>query len=273
MAVPIALVTDFGLDDWYVGVMKAVVLSISPDAQIIDLAHSIPPHDVEAAGFVLLVSSTYLPGSTVVVVVVDPGVGGGRRILCARSGGHTYVFPDNGVLTELLDRDGVEAMVEVKRPEFFMPRPSHTFHGRDVFAPVAAHLSLGVEIEELGPAARGWTRAEIAGPRFQGERVLARVRWIDRFGNLVTDCPVRMVAEARGKWGEVVVEVPGGATGPVVPTYGAAERGCLLGVVGSSGYLEISVREGNAAGRLGLRLGDTVVLRGSEGPPARQAGS
>ncbi len=257
----IALLTDFGLDDWYVGVMKGVILSINPAATLIDLTHSVPAQDIEAAGFALLASYRYLPVGSVVVVVVDPGVGGKRSILCAESGGRSFVFPDNGVLTELLDRDGFEKLVKAENQEFFLTPVSSTFHGRDIFAPLAAHLSLGVEMGRLGPEVTEFERIRIAGPEVAPDRVTVRIRWIDRFGNLIIGCPSGMVDEMSGKWGGVAIDLGSHGIARVVAAYEDIERGRPLGIIGSSGYLEISIREANAAQTLGLTLGDTITLR------------
>ena len=261
MTSPVALLTDFGLDDWYVGVMKAVILSLDPAAAIIDITHSVPPQDIEAASFALLASYRYLPGGTTVVVVVDPGVGGKRRILCAASAGRRFVFPDNGVLTEVLDREGVEKMVSVENRDFFLKPVSGTFHGRDIFAPVAAHLSLGGEMERLGPVTDECVRIETSGPEIGEDRVTARVRWIDGFGNLITNCPARLVEELSVKWGGLAIDLgPHGLAG-MAATYETSEPGRPLGIIGSSGYLEVSVREGDAAHTLGLNLNDTITIR------------
>jgi S-adenosylmethionine hydrolase len=254
MSSPIALLTDFGLDDWYVGVMKGVILSINPGVTIVDLTHSVPRHDIGAANFAVLASYRYLPAGAVVVVVVDPGVGGER----------SFVFPDNGVLTELLDREGYDQLVRVENPEFFLEPVSSTFHGRDIFAPVAAHLTLGVGIERLGPAVTRYRRIEIAQPETGKDRATTRIRWVDRFGNLITDCPAGMAKEMLGRWGGLSLDLGGGRKADLVAAYGKVPRGCPLGIIGSSGYLEISVREGSAARALGLALGDSVVLRKSQ---------
>ncbi len=261
MASPVALLTDFGVDDWYVGLMKSVILTINSSATLIDITHSVPPHDLEAANFALIASYKYLPSGSIVVVVVDPGVGGKRSILCAESGGRHFVFPDNGVLTEFLDREGFEKLVRVENPELFLRPVSSTFHGRDIFAPVAAHLSLGVEAERLGPDAGEYVRLAIAGPGLGEDHATTRVRWIDRFGNLVTDCPAGLVEDLSGKWGGIAIDLgPCGATS-LADTYGGVERGRPLGILGSSGYLEVSIREASAARALDLTLGDTVILR------------
>jgi len=257
----IALLTDFGLSDWYVGVMKGVILSINPAAVIIDLAHSVPPQDIQAASFVLLASYKYLPAGAIVVVVVDPGVGGERKILCAESAGRRFVFPDNGVLTEVLDREGIVKMVSVENREFFLELVSNTFHGRDIFASVAAHLSLGVEIERLGPATEQWLRIEIPNPETWEDGATAHVRWVDGFGNLITDCSAGLLEELLSKWGGASVDLGARGEAQIVSAYEAVEHNRALAIIGSSGYLEVSIRGDNAAQTLGLGLGDRITVR------------
>jgi S-adenosylmethionine hydrolase len=260
MTSPIALFTDFGADDWYVGVMKGVILTVNPDARMIDVTHAIPPQDIEAGGFAVLVSCAYLPPESVVLVVVDPGVGGSRAIMCARSGGRLFVFPDNGVLTEVVDRDGLEMLVRVENRRFFRDPVSSTFHGRDIFAPVAAHLSLGLSPGDLGPEVDRFVRRRIGGPQAGEAYVKTRIRWIDGFGNLITDCPARLVREISERWGGVSLDLGTPGVAPLADTYEASERGSSFAIIGSSGFLEVSVREGSAAGKLDLHLGDTITL-------------
>jgi hypothetical protein len=257
----IALLTDFGLHDWYVGVMKAVVLAINPEACVIDLVHTVPRHDIEAAAFALLASYPYVPPGSIIVVVVDPGVGGEREILCASVAGRMFIAPDNGVLSPLLDKEGCEKLVRVANREIFLKPVSSTFHGRDIFAPVAAHLSLGVDIENLGPEVEEFERMEAAPPEVEGDRLVTRVRWVDGFGNLITGCPGSLVGEFTREGGQMVVDLGVRGLAPIAESYESVGEGEVLGIVGSSGYLEISVREASAAGMLGLTIGDAVTLR------------
>jgi S-adenosylmethionine hydrolase len=260
MPAPIGLITDFGLDDWYVGVMKSVVLTVNPAAKIVDLTHGVPPQDITAANFAVLASYRYLPPCSVIAVIVDPGVGGKRKILCARSAARTFVFPDNGVLTEVLDREPPDALVSVENPEFFLEHVSATFHGRDIFAPVAAHLSLGTDMERLGPATDAYVRVRIPSPEIGDGCATVRVRWIDRFGNLITDCPADIVAQVSEKWGGIALDLGAPGRAPLVTAYDTVRPGQAMGIIGSSGRLEVSVREGSAARVLGLSLGDTIIL-------------
>ena len=255
----IALITDFGTDDVYVGVMKGAILSVNPGAEVVDITHAIPRHDIRAASSTLLASYAFFPEGSIFVVVVDPGVGGARAVICARADGRYFLAPDNGVLGPLLDEKGYDSVVRVENQDLFLKPVSSTFHGRDIFAPVAAHLSAGLDIAELGPEAHGFVRLERAGPEVAQDRVAAHVTWVDRFGNVVTDCPASAVHEVMAAWDGMALE--GHEAGfPLVESYGAVARGSLLAIVGSSGFLELSVREGSAARRLGLGSGDPVVL-------------
>ncbi len=231
---PIALLTDFGTRDPFVGVMKGVIAGIAPQTRVIDLGHDIPPFAVREASWVLQVSADYFPRGTVFVAVVDPGVGSGRRILLAKTARHLFLAPDNGLLGFL--REAEFRAVTDRR--LFLKPVSNTFHGRDVFAPVAARLAKGMPPSRVGPPVASVVRL----PATPG-----RVVWIDRFGNLVTDLPP----------GPRAIRFRGRRI-PVVKTYAASKPGALVAVVGSSGTLEISVADGSAARRLGAKIGDAV---------------
>ena len=174
----IALITDFGTDDVYVGVMKGAILSVNPGAEIVDITHSIPRHDVQAASSTLLASHSFFPEGSVFVAVVDPGVGGARAVICARSGGKLFLAPDNGILGPLLDEKGCDKLVRVENQDLFLKPVSSTFHGRDIFAPVAARLSAGLDMDELGPEAAGYIRLDRTGIRRPAKEVL-----VSRSGN------------------------------------------------------------------------------------------
>lgn len=248
-----ALLTDFGVDDVYVGVMKAVLLGISPRARIVDLTHAVPPQDVLAGAVALEDAAPYLPGGAVAVAVVDPGVGSARAELAARSGGRFYVGPDNGVLSWCLDR--AAEVVRIENPRYRLPRVSSTFHGRDVFAPAAAHLLNGVPLAELGPPASSWVELPRPTPTRHADGSLeAHVIAVDRFGNLILDVrrsdlppdPVFAVADQ---------QIPG-----LVGTYADA-GGRIVALVGGFDRVEIALPNGSAAAALGLTRGASVVVR------------
>ncbi|MCS6862212.1 MAG: SAM-dependent chlorinase/fluorinase [Abditibacteriales bacterium] len=255
----ITLLTDFGLQDTYVGAMKGVILSINPHAQVVDLTHNIPPQDIEAAAFLLNGAYRYFPAETIHVVVVDPGVGSERRGLAGRVGEYFFVAPDNGVLSWVLADASSCAMVELKNTAYFLPRISRTFHGRDVFAPVAAHLSRGVPLTSFGPPLTDPVRLDVPQPVIEENRILAQVIHVDRFGNLITNVMDETLARWRG-CANVVIEIAGQRINEVSATYSAAPPHGLLALFGSSGHLEIAVREGNAAEQLGVGRGARVSI-------------
>lgn len=255
----LALLTDFGTDDPYVGVMKAVVLGCCPDLPLVDLTHAVPPQDLRWAAFLLRGALAHLPRGSVVLVVVDPGVGSARRLLCAASEGLLLVGPDNGLLPAALDGCSARWFALDPARGFGAARPSATFHGRDLLAPAAALLAAGVAPEELG--------AEVADPvRLDpipgvGGTAHGRIAVVDRFGNLISDLrPPDDACQA----GSFVLEVPGRWAGRVVRTYADVARGELLAYVGSYGTYEIAVRDGSAAERLSLGAGAPVVLQREE---------
>ncbi len=277
----ITLTTDFGTADGYVGTMKGVILGIAPDACLVDLSHEITPQNVREAAFVLFTSYPFFPAHAVHLVVVDPGVGSARRAIALRTPSGVFVGPDNGVFSYVMAREPVEALVELADPRYRLPRVSHTFHGRDVFAPAAAHLAAGVPVADLGPPISDPVTLSLPRLEVAAGGVVGQVLHVDHFGNVVTsigeltwagnglvlepafgkardgvqDAGCRIVAA------DAAVEVAGQEITGVRRAYAQAEPGEILALVGSSGYLEVSVREGSAALMLGVRPGDEVVLR------------
>lgn len=277
----ITLTTDFGTADGYVGTMKGVILGIAPDARLVDLSHEIAPQNVREAAFVLLASYSFFPAHTVHLVVVDPGVGSARRPIVLRTPSGTFVGPDNGVFSYVMDREPVGALVALADPHYRLPRVSHTFHGRDVFAPAAAHLAAGVPIADLGPPVSDPVSLPLPRLEVAVEGIVGQVLHVDHFGNVVTSigelmwagnglvfAPVfgaakdkKQDAERRIVAAGATVMVAGQQIVGVQRAYADIEPGEMLALVGSSGYLEIAVREGSAALKLGVHPGDEVVLR------------
>ena len=266
MPAPIFLLTDFGNSDVYVGVMKAVIAGIADEAAVIDLGHEISPQDVRGAACALLFSYRYLPGGSVVCCVVDPGVGTTRDAvaveLATPNGPLHLVLPDNGLLTPLLDL--VRRAVVLDDPEFRLPSPSATFHGRDIFAPAAAHIARGVPLERLGSGKEPGELATIEWPGVihEGSEWRGQVIHVDRFGNLVTNLAGEVL-----QGDDWLVRFGGQLISGVSPTFAAVEVGEPVAYLGSSGYLELAIRQGNAAERWGAGRGDEVVLeaRGGKG--------
>ena len=271
----ITLTTDFGTADGYVGVMKGVMLSIAPGVRLVDLSHEVPPQDVRRAAFVLYTAVPFFPPDTVHLAVVDPGVGTDRRAIAVQVPQGFLVGPDNGLFTYVLAEAEEWRAVELRDPAYRLPQVSGTFHGRDIFAPAAAHLARGVPMERLGPPVPDpvllpLPRLEVREDRLEGE-----VLHIDRFGNVVTSIgwlrwagnglvldaafrraapPLRLAAAG------AVVKVGGRTIHGVRRTYGEVAVGESLALVGSTGFLEIAVRQGDAARTLGVRPGDPITL-------------
>ncbi|MBI5623866.1 MAG: SAM-dependent chlorinase/fluorinase [Elusimicrobia bacterium] len=250
----LVLLTDFGLQDPYVGVMKGVILGLSPRARIVDLAHGVPAQDVRSAAFSLMSAAPFFPQGSLFVTVVDPGVGTGRRILWARGRRWQFLFPDNGVTGWVERVEPFSEVREVSSKDLFLPVVSSTFHGRDIFAPVAAGLSRGLAPAKLGPRTRSWEALCFPEPEIGRTKTAGEVLVVDRFGNAVTNIPF----EAAGKGG--VVGFRGRRIGEVRSSYACVPPGTVLAVRGSWGFVELSVRDGDFAGRYKASPGDRVEV-------------
>jgi S-adenosylmethionine hydrolase len=245
MSAIITLLTDFGVADAYVAEVKGVLLSHVPDVTLVDVTHHVPPGDVRAAQFLFSRAWHRFPPGTVHLVVVDPGVGTGRRALAAEAAGHAFVAPDNGLLTGLPDD---ARFVSLPIP----PAAAPTFHARDVFGPAAARLALGTPVDELGDALDDILRAPLPEPREDGVALLGEVLYVDRFGTLVSNIPAELVEPG------VRISVDGTDVGSLRRTYGDVDPGLLVAYEGSSGEVEIAVRGGSAARLLGVGVGAQV---------------
>ncbi len=261
----VTLLTDFGTRDGYVGAMKGVILARCPEAQLVDLAHEIEPGDVASASFALAVAAPHFPPGTVHVAVVDPGVGSARRGLALELGEQRYVGPDNGTFGEVLAQAGAArpSVRSLENAALWRAPVSPTFHGRDVFAPIAAHLAAGGRLEDVGPALApdALVRLAASEPTGSGGALRGSVIHVDRFGNLVTN----LRPGAGPGRADACVEIAGRVL-PVVATYADAPSGALVALVGSSGRLEIAVNGASAAERLGAGVGRVVLFRAPREP-------
>jgi S-adenosyl-L-methionine hydrolase (adenosine-forming) len=251
----ITLTTDFGTRDTYAAEMKAAILSITRDVHVVDITHEIPPQDILAGALALEAAERWFPPATIHVAVVDPGVGTARRGLAVAAGGRTFVGPDNGLFTPFIEAGGWQAF-ELTAEEFRGAHVSRTFHGRDVFAPAAAHLARGLPPHRLGPSVTDPVRLTWPGARIAEGKIGGAVLHIDRFGNLVTSIP----GEALTSLGPEVIVRVAGRTLPLVRTYGELKRGNPGALVGSGNRLEIAVNAGSAAKALGAGRGTPVVV-------------
>jgi len=255
----ITLLTDFGPRDVYAGVMKGVIATINPRARVIDLTHEVAAQDVAEAGWLLRTSYRFFPAGTVHVVVVDPGVGSRRAAIAVRTARATFLGPDNGVLSWALRQETIKGIRRLENRRFCLPEISRTFHGRDVFAPVAAHLSRGASFARLGPRAGDYVRLPWPEIRQREGGVEGEILCIDRFGNAITNLPAEAFQESATAGLKVCRRnQPLCAVGDC---YQVVARGRPVAVWGSSGFLEIAVNGGNAARKLRLRVGDPVTLR------------
>lgn len=256
----ISLTTDFGTSDGNVGVMKGVIWGIAPDAKIADLSHEIEPQNIRQAAWVLERQVFYFPPDSVHIVVVDPGVGTARRPLAAQIGPQRVVGPDNGVFTPLYlraEREGWPLeIVHTDRPEYWLPEISAVFHGRDIFAPVGAHLFAGVPLEALGTPIDDPVRIQWRRPRHTSEGVQGEVAHIDHFGNLITNIHRDDLTDL----GEVEVRLGEARIRGLVHTFGERQPGELVALFSSTGYLFVAVVNGSAAERLGAQVGDRVEV-------------
>ncbi len=277
----IALLTDFGTADWFVGTMKGVIAAIAPKAQVVDLCHDIPPGDIKAGAFSLLASYRYFPRGTIFVAVVDPGVGGPREAMLAEAHGCHFIGPDNGVLAFALaggppGTGGARQSASVFRPpladqpayriraienpDYRLPAGGSTFHGRDIFAPAAAHLSLGKTPGSFGKKKETFVELPFPVPyRFKG-KVQGEIVHIDRFGNAITNLTPRDLESLPEKARKAIVVKARGKGFPLAEFYGQASEGKPLSVAGSCGFLELSINAGNAARKFGLKRGDPVQV-------------
>ncbi|HEV8192398.1 MAG TPA: SAM-dependent chlorinase/fluorinase [Ktedonobacterales bacterium] len=257
----IALLTDFGTADGYVGVMKGVMLNIAAPVPLIDITHEIAPQDVRSGAWVLHISWRYFPAHSIFLCVVDPGVGSARRAVALQAAKRIFVGPDNGLFSYVLDAETVESAVALDNPRFHLPAPTSTFHGRDIFAPSAAHLASGVSLDQLGSAVSPETLVTLALPRpeWQGDTLVAHVVHVDRYGNLITDIGSDL-ASAILTAPIASLKVDGHLVIARARTFAEGADGEPFFLLDSSGYLAIAVRNGSAAAVLGVGRDAEVQL-------------
>ena len=258
----IALLSDFGLRDHYVAAMKGVMLSVCPDATLVDLSHDVPPHDVRAGARVLASCYAYFPVGTVFVAVVDPGVGSTRRGLAADVGDYRLVGPDNGLLSTVFAERPPVRIVELSERKYARPTISRTFEGRDRFAPAAAWLAKGVALTLLGRVVTGCERLALTAHVESADGLTGVVEHVDRFGNLVTNLD-RNHVERLARAGAIDVRLAGQQVPRIVATYSEAGPGELCALFGSTDHLDVAVNGGRAAEQLQAGVGSPVEVRRS----------
>lgn len=264
MARPIiAFLTDFGTRDHYSGVLKGVVLSIWADVTLVDVSHDLPAHDIPGAALELAATYKYFPPGTIFVVVVDPGVGTSRRGLAAEAGEWKFIAPDNGVLTGVFEETPPKRVVELTERRYARPTVSRTFEGRDRFAPAAAWIAKGIQLQALGRAVTDYHLIELPRPKLEDGVLRGRIVRIDRFGNVVTNLDRRSCEKLAESTGALQLTVGGQSIARIVSTFadiGAGEIGALFG---STDHLEVAAHAASAAAVLHVGVGDPVELRRS----------
>jgi S-adenosylmethionine hydrolase len=254
----VALTTDFGLVDPWVGIMRGVIATRAPEARVVDVTHGVPPQNVLAGALVLRYALPWFPPGTIHLAVVDPGVGSERRPICVETPREVLVGPDNGLLSLAAAAAGPARVYHLKEGRFFPSPRSATFHGRDVFAPVAAALATGTRPSELGPEITDAHLLQVPEPRREAGTIRGQVIYVDHFGNLITNVPRSLLANFPGEPSSISIRgtrVPG-----LSPSYAAVPSGRPVAVVNSWDHLEIAVRDGSAAATLGAGVGDDVVV-------------
>jgi S-adenosylmethionine hydrolase len=261
----ITLLTDFGIKDEYVGIIKGVIISINPSASIVDISHSILPHDIVSAAYLTNYYYKYFPEGSIHVVVVDPGVGSNRAIIAAEVNGNYFIAPDNGVLTLLIEEEKPLKIVKLDKNEWFLKPVSNTFHGRDIFAPIAAQLSKGKSLEELGTSIGKDTliTVKITKPEISDhEELIGEVVSIDRFGNFITNIDTKILDEFCSTKAEQGIQIIVGTKKIeyLSKSYADAGEKTPLAIIGSRGFLEIAVNQGSAKHYFNTNKGEKIKI-------------
>ncbi len=250
----ITLTTDFGLRDSFVGAMKGVILGIAPAVQIVDITHGVAAGDIRGGAFALMTAAPFFPANTIHVAVIDPGVGSARKAIAIRTRRALFLGPDNGVLSWAVREEDHLEIRSVENSEFFLPHLSSTFHGRDLFAPAAAWLAAKQEFCELGPGLDDFQRTNWPSPLRVQEGWKTEVIHVDTYGNAITAFPAERARAAHSAL------LPGGTRIPFGQFYGAVPRGSPLAIIGSSGFVELAINQGDAARELRLLAGSEVII-------------
>lgn len=240
----ITLLTDFGTKDGFVGTMKGVILSINPKVELVDLTHEISPHNILEASIALRTSYHFFPRGTIHLVVVDPGVGSQRRSILVETEKYYFIGPDNGILSFALENEEIKKIIELSNKKYFLRDISNTFHGRDIFAPVAAYLARGTNIKRFGQQTKEYKKFTLLTPRIHPGGVIGKVIYVDHFGNLVTNIGAGLALKLAQK--RVLIKINNRKIERINKSYADTKPGELTAVIGSNDCLEIAVNQGNA---------------------------
>lgn len=249
------MTTDFGDSDGYVGIMKGVMMSIHPAARLIDISNQVPKHDVRAGAFLLEYSYHYFPVGTVHLAIVDPGVGNSRRPIAVETSNYFFIAPDNGILQNIFQKEKIVSVVDIHNRNYMLENISRTFHGRDIFAPAAAHLSKGLSISELGTRVPDFETGDIALPVIDSEKISGRIVYMDHFGNLISNIPGDLLYER-----SFSLTFSGHKIEKLTESYSHGSHVHPFAIIGSSGYLEIAVNQRSAKQLLNAAIGDGITI-------------
>ena len=262
----ITVLTDFVTQDAFVGIMKGVILSIAPSAHIVDLSHDIPPQNIQAGALILRSAVHFSPAGTIHVAVVDPGVGSARKGVLIETQAGLFIGPDNGLLSLAAPEKDIGRIIHLTNPDYFLDTPNHTFHGRDVFAPIAAHLTQGVTPNQLGPQLSTLNHLRLPTPEKTEQTLTGTVLYIDHFGNAVTNINTTDIHPfpTSALW----VSIGARLLGQLVSTYASVDEGEPVVLINRWGRVEIAIRNGSAAQELGIEPGSSVEMRRTEPGPS-----
>lgn len=252
----ITLLTDFGYKDNFVGVVKGVILGINPRVHVVDLCHEVEPQDITGAAFALKTAYKYFPKDTIHLVIIDPGVGSGRLPILVKTKNYFFLGPDNGVLSLALEEEEIEGIIYLDNYEFHLRPVSNTFHGRDIFAPVAVHLSKGISYQLFGKGIKKYKKIKLPKPKIRDRSIKGDIIYIDRFGNLFTN----ISQDLQGKIRKPRIKIKNKLIRGIKSSYAQAKPDSLLAIWGSSGFLEIAVNSGSAKNKLFAKIGDKVEI-------------
>ncbi len=255
----VTLLTDFGTKDHYVASMKGTILTINPRCTLIDITHDTRPHDIREGAFLLGSAYAAFPKGTIHLSVVDPGVGSPRRPILLVTANYFFVGPDNGLFTVALKKEKVKKGIGLTNPRYFLSPLSRTFHGRDIFAPVAAYLSLGVKPEAFGPGLDSWTELDFEKPRIGKGSLMGEILHIDTFGNLITSIDEKQLVQFADDH-PFVIKIGKRTIHDLKKGYWEGKRNQPMALIGSGGFLEISIREGNAQEVLRVKRGNRIEI-------------
>ena len=260
----ITLTTDFGVENWFSGTMKGVIKNICPTAEIVDISHSIRRFNVYAGAFTLKNAYCFFPEGAIHVVVVDPGVGSDRPAILVKTDKYFFIAPDNGVLSYALQQENVEKIISIENEKFFLSPVSSTFHGRDIFSPVAAYLAAGIAIDELGPEVEQIKHLTRSVPHpLSAREILGHVLYVDNFGNCISNISRSCFEElvSKSTTGSFKIAVRDREITRISSSYSDGRSDEPVVVIGSSGYLEIAVNQGSAAETVGLNEGMEIIIK------------